>query len=235
MKQMKFIPQEEETTVRFDPPISAVSTIPPWYKEIDQYINKEPRLRIIPGSQSVNATIKLCVPFLDSLTQGYTLVLSDDVMVEKFFDETVFRWRTSTDLVSDHNPAQHVGLKGPYGYLDRVYKFINEYVIQTPPGYSVYFSHPNNRYDLPFLTLSGVVDTDTYTSPTNFPFFIREDFEGIIPKGTPIVQFFPFKRERWSSSVAKYSKERTMKAHRALMTKIERSYKTVFWSKKYFN
>ena len=236
MKSIKFIPQDEETTLRFEAPIPAVSAIPRWYKEISRFINREPRLRILPESSAVNATIKLCVPFLDSLSQGYVVTLADDMVAEKLPNgDTFFRWRTTTDLLTDHDLEQHEGLEVPYGYLNHVYKFENRFIVQTPPGYSTYFSHPNNRYDLPFLTLSGVVDTDTFTSPTNFPFFIRADFEGLIPKGTPVAQFFPFKRERWESSVGEYSKTRTVKAHRELMGKIERSYKNNFWSKKYFS
>jgi hypothetical protein len=37
--------------------------------------------------------------------------------------------------------------------------------------------------------------------PVNFPFFIRKDFEGIIPAGTPIAQAIPFKRTDWEMSV----------------------------------
>jgi hypothetical protein len=32
----------------------------------------------------------------------------------------------------------------------------------------------------------------------NLPFFLKEGFEGIIPKGTPIAQIIPFKRESWN-------------------------------------
>jgi hypothetical protein len=33
----------------------------------------------------------------------------------------------------------------------------------------------------------------------NIPFFIKEGFSGVIPKGTPIAQVIPFKRESWTS------------------------------------
>jgi hypothetical protein len=63
------------------------------------------------------------------------------------------------------------------------------------------FTHPINRPDLPFYTMTGIVDTDTFPVPVNFPFFIREDFDGIIPEGTPIAQVIPFKREDWKADV----------------------------------
>jgi hypothetical protein len=49
--------------------------------------------------------------------------------------------------------------------------------------------------------MTGVVDTDTFPVPVNFPFFVREDFDGIIPEGTPIAQVIPFKRTDWKSEV----------------------------------
>jgi hypothetical protein len=42
---------------------------------------------------------------------------------------------------------------------------------------------------------SGVVDTDRYPSPVNFPFVpIGDDGVHILPKGTPLVQVIPFAR-----------------------------------------
>ena len=59
-------------------------------------------------------------------------------------------------------------------------------------------THPLNRNDLPWIVLSGVVDADVHPlRPGNMPLFIKENFEGIIPKGTPIFQLIPFKRENW--------------------------------------
>jgi hypothetical protein len=58
--------------------------------------------------------------------------------------------------------------------------------------------------DLPFTILPGVVDTDRYTAPVNFPFLINDpNFEGLIPAGTPIAQVIPFKREPWEMSIGK--------------------------------
>src|SRR5215472_2332366 len=41
---------------------------------------------------------------------------------------------------------------------------------ETPPGYSLLCTHPINRTDLPFRTVTGLVDCDTfYDTPLNFP------------------------------------------------------------------
>ena len=64
-------------------------------------------------------------------------------------------------------------------------------------GYSVLITHPFNRDDLPFRTLTGLVDVDLYKSNTiQFPaVWIDESFTGILKKGTPIAQCIPIKRD----------------------------------------
>jgi hypothetical protein len=50
---------------------------------------------------------------------------------------------------------------------------------------------------LPFTTLSGIHDTDGGLHEGKIPFYIKSDFEGIIPAGTPIMQLIPIKRDSW--------------------------------------
>jgi hypothetical protein len=77
---------------------------------------------------------------------------------------------------------------------------------ETPPGYSILITHPHNRHDLPFTTLSGIIDSDDWNAPVFTAFFLKRNFMGTIKKGTPIFQVFPFKRENWEMSLD-YSKE----------------------------
>jgi hypothetical protein len=54
---------------------------------------------------------------------------------------------------------------------------------------------------LPFFTLSGVTDTDTWGGSDVLNFALKKDFEGVIPAGTPIVQIIPFRRETWDFEI----------------------------------
>jgi hypothetical protein len=97
-----------------------------------------------------------------------------------------------------HDAAQVAGT--PLHEEDRfVLKFHNLWTIEAPEGYALLFTHPANRFDLPFVTLTGLVDCDRYhDSWINFPAYWREPgFRGVLPKGTPIAQCFPVKREPW--------------------------------------
>jgi len=59
------------------------------------------------------------------------------------------------------------------------------------------FIHPVNRTELPFHSLTGLVDTDKHPIIINFPFFIKAGFVGTIPAGTPLIQAIPIKRDGW--------------------------------------
>ena len=101
------------------------------------------------------------------------------------------------------------------GFSKTPFKWSSTWYIQTPPGWSCLFTHPSGHGDLPFRTISAIVDTDVYKQEIAFPFWLLDSFEGVIEKGTPIVQVIPFKRQEWHSEVSRlkdkewfYMKER---------------------------
>jgi len=94
-------------------------------------------------------------------------------------------------------------------------KFHNLWTIEAPTGYSLLFTHPANRFDLPFTTLTGLVDCDRYQDAgIHFPARWHDaNFNGVLPKGTPVAQCFPVKRENWVARTAAFSEEETQRAH----------------------
>jgi hypothetical protein len=181
-RKVKFISVSPELAIPH--PTPAYKHIPEWYKTSQSFVN---------GVQ----TLKKCVPILDSMTTGYTLTLSSDVM----FNHGVGQDISVKGVVSHHIDGQTGDLKIPSEYHNTVYKWINSFILKTPKGYSTFFTHPVNRIDLPFYSFSGLVDTDRFPIEVNFPFLIKKDFVGIIPAGTPIAQAIPIKRDDWVSSV----------------------------------
>jgi len=165
-------------------PEPSSKAMPEWYRQM-------------PGVKNTRMTIKKCVPFLDAMMSGYTISLAADVE----FIEDGYVNLTKVQMVSNHHPEQTINVPVPPEYSPQPYKWENFFIMSTPKGYSTLFTSPLNRLDLPFISLSGVVDTDNHPVPVNFPFFIRKDFRGIIPAGTPIIQAIPFKRDDWKASV----------------------------------
>lgn len=182
MKKIKFISTQVSLLLALPRP--SFKEIPEWYKKIDRVANGE-------------QTIKGCMPILDAFTAGYTLVLAADV----HFKNGVFQEISKIPMVAMHTKDQIGEFSLPKEYSNQPYKWINYFLTKTPKGYSSMFMHPINRPDLPFYTMTGVVDTDTFPVPVNFPFFIREDFDGIIAEGTPIAQVIPFKRTDWKAVI----------------------------------
>lgn len=235
-KTIKFFPSKEVFDVIDCAPVQASKLIPDWYKKIPTYINENIKEPLHPEG-GVNLTVKPCIPFLDALTTGYMIVTSADILVSHSQPHRL-NWEVSWTVVSIHGNNQVNPMPIQHEYEKDPFKFECVYGIQTPPGYSLLFTHPLNRYDLPFITFSGIVDTDTYGyAPVNLPFILRKDFEGIIKKGTPIAQVIPIKREDWKSVTYKYD-ETNLKVKYAqdrIKSSMFRSYKDRFWQRKKYS
>lgn len=103
----------------------------------------------------------------------------------------------SSPQVQERPSASGRTIPRPAGYSDNHLVWPAKWGIKLPKGYSAVVTHPFNRYDLPFVTLSGLIDSDEFFPHGNMPFFIKDGFEGVIPKGTPFAQVLPVKREQW--------------------------------------
>ena len=236
MKKIKIIPTTENANF-FSIIKSAKNFIPEWYKKSPQKVdkNKSTFLNIDNPSQ-VNSTYKKCSPFLDAITNGYIFCLSQDIEVIKKEDGSPYIvWRDDfANPVTWHTNDQWAGLVYPEDCHNFVYKWENYFIIKTPKKYSTLFTHPHNRFDLPFKTLSGVVDTDKYNLPVHFPFFLKNNFVGIIKAGTPLVQITFIKREGWFKRKLKYNKNFIKKEKFIFFSHIDRAYKNFIWQKKQY-
>jgi hypothetical protein len=145
-------------------------------------------------------TLKACIPFLDALTAGYFVTLDQDVLVEKNPDggNPIIRFNVD-DSFGVRDGAQTNPMPAPHGYIDEHYIWKTKVGWRLPEGYSAIYCHPMNRFELPYWTVGGFVDGDVGISRGNIPFYLKEGFEGVIPKGSPILQIIPFKREDWLS------------------------------------
>jgi hypothetical protein len=188
-------------------PIPAVQGLPDWFKAL-------PARGYSDLMQIEQNTVKKCPPFIDAMTYGFLMPLMTDVTVE----DGVLSWDNSVRgaALVHYNPAPfdfHTGNQvtgTPFAADDRfIVKFNNYWTIKTPPGYSLLITHPVNRADLPFTTLTGLVDCDRYSDNfVNFPaLWHDDDFSGVLPKGTPIAQCIPVKRERWTATFGEITSE----------------------------
>jgi hypothetical protein len=212
---------------KLEQPEPASKHIPEWYKSMDSYIGK---IKMPNGDGQSNATIKRCMPVFDAIAAGYIIVSPADVYVSVKDGKQHFEW-SALGLINFHpiEQAPEHPLKNSHAYP----KWINYWAIKTPKGYSTMFVQPMHRESV-FTILSGIVDTDQYYAPVNFPFVVNDpNFEGLIPKGTPIAQVIPFKRESWEIQTGDkddYFKQLDIK--NKLSTKFFDRYKSMFWTRK---
>ena len=178
-------------------PVPAVLGLPDWFKQM-------PQKAMSALTQCENLTVKKCPPFIDAMTYGFLIPLVTDLEVR----DGVFTWQREATRgalgpyprapIDFHDNSQVTGT--PFHEDDRfIIKFTNFWTIELPPGYSMLVTHPVNRHDLPFVTLTGLVDADRYVDNfIHFPAQWRDaNFNGVLPKGTPVAQCLPLKRDIW--------------------------------------
>jgi len=224
--KIKFCPVDKEMAKVWPHPKPANHFIPEEYKKLERH--KDGNLH--------TPTIKTCMPFLDAMGSGYIIPFDQDYIIDP------------TEKEFSVTPANRE--KNDIGYHDKVQvpkewhnktgeyagKFINKWLITTPPGYSCLFTQPMNRFgEDRFLLINGVVDTDTYINTINFPFIlIKRDKQFLIKKGDPMAQVIPFKRESWKMSTEFYFEKKHMATRNLLNSKFIDRYKKMFWYKKSF-
>jgi len=174
--------------------VPAIKSVPLWYKKMPKKVKVK-----IDNQEQENITAKVCVPFLDALSTGYYMTLGQEIYVERVDDVPIIRYKNDPNPTGVRTPAQTNPMPYPAGYEKINFVWHTNSAVILPEGYSAVYCHPLNRFELPFFTVGAVVDADVAIPGGNIPFYLKEGFEGVIPKGTPIIQIIPFKREDWIS------------------------------------
>jgi hypothetical protein len=202
--------------------VSAKNFIPEWYKKIPNYD--------MPKGKK---TAKLCVPFLDSFLTGYMITLPYDIYVTTENESPYLQWPNPMPYTPSMRESPADLNLVPFDHYPIEFTWTSNVAWTIPKGYSALLTHPLNRHDLPFTTLSAVIDGGLVVSPTNnIPFYIKRGFEGLIPQGTPIAQIIPFRQENWKSK-NKTGLSKIGLMHNDLALSVFKGwYKKTFWVKK---
>lgn len=206
--------------------VTSKTKIPDWYKDATPNFNND---------FAIEHSLKRCMPFIDSLTTGYMVTLPFDLYVK--YNSGMPMVRAKEEKYSP-KIRPNVGNPSlvPTGFAP--YEFIwNMHVsFEVPKGYSMLLTHPLNRNDLPFLTVSGIIDGGfTVYHDGNFPFYVKQGFEGLIPQGTPIAQIIPFRQESWISKKIKGMHQKgTIEGKKSSLVFFG-WYKKNFWTKKQYD
>jgi hypothetical protein len=187
------------------PPRPARDALPDW-------LRKMPAMAFSDSHCQTVRTLKHCPPFIDAMTHGFVMSLPCDVTVNAC--ELRWDWQIppltveghTRSPVSFHVPTQ---MKGTPFFDERraAVKFNSFWTIELEKGWSLMATHPINRLDLPFRTLTGLVDSDRFHDVGVFfpAIWIDPDFAGTLAAGTPIAQCFPVSREELELELSAFS------------------------------
>lgn len=193
-------------------PVPAQKSLPYWFKNLKAEcpVGNDPRPFPPP-------TIKRCVPALEGMSQGFIINNWADLAVrvrestdeerEKGFGPLAAGFSYNEDFnlgMGGENIGAHswdqvgdeCGLdKYPCG--KQLLKMINPWTIKTPKGWSIQVKNPASHFSTDLHFIEAVIDTDEFNHTINFPFVWTGSTVGefLIPRGTPLVQVIPFKRE----------------------------------------
>jgi hypothetical protein len=188
--------------------------IPEWYK-----------------SEKINS-LKKCMPFLDAFLTGYIVSLPYDIEVIcsnknpeiKLLDGSIYNGST--------RDAESISII-PFNHYSTEFAWDLCTALTIPTGASILFTHPLNRHDLPFTTLSGVIDGEFTLIPHGaIPFYVKQGFEGVIKAGTPVAQIIPFGNDSWKTEIEIGLFESSKKYRRS---KAKDWYKKTSWKRKNYD
>jgi len=199
-----FVPLNDFVGKVLPPPKPARKYYPDFMKEMPSEITS------LDGNKMKTAS--RCAPFTDAFMSGYIQELPFDVEIkyngkERNKDIISYSWADNTfrPMNTRYEEEASPNLFPHFeNYYNAEFHWISPWEPITPKGWSVMYHHPSNRPDLPFYTMTGIIDTDMWTVHGPVPFFIKEGFEGIIPAGTPIYQMTLIKRQGWVSESKDY-------------------------------
>ena len=182
-------------------PVPGRRGLPDWLRRMPAHVQS--------GELGLNVeTVKQCPPFVDAMSGGFLMPLAADVTVED--GRLSWHWDlpASPTLVYPRAPVSfHVPdqLRGSPLFEGDTFavKFTNYWAVSLPPGVGLLCTHPANRLDLPFRTLTGLVRADAYENFIHFPALWSDPgFSGVLPRGTPVAQCYPVPLDRVEMELA---------------------------------
>jgi len=155
-----------------------------------------------PSTVDGDRTIKRCMPVTDALTSGYILPAPVDMKVYRNEqDDLRFDDSDGEFFITRHAPKQY---KETHFKDNPVIKIDFPWLFKTPPGWSMLFTQPFNSDNSRLEALTAIIETDNYYNNVNCPLIVKDWKDGEvleIPKGFPLVQAIPVKREEWKLKV----------------------------------
>ena len=177
-----------EGVEKVTPILPAKEVIPDWWKRVERNLN--------PSDPKNKGTIRNCPSMPEFLSQGFVVTLWTDLYVNIEADK--FQWKTP-DKIFSFSSHPNIQFKDwlPRHIQDNssmVLKPNCPWRVKTPPGWSVWQLPMYYHYNPMFEVLPGIIWSDIHHEINQQIFYISNDDEILIKKGTPLNYLVPFKR-----------------------------------------
>ena len=148
----------------FAKPRPVGQVIPDWFKHLPAFIDRP----LTPGA----GTAKACRPLHEYLHYGYMLPLWADYIFDK--DPNSEQIIAKSKTAYGEHPSEQTGyvLEDTDKFQGLTVKFINPWIIKTPPGYSCLLMAPFYNFEERFTIAPAIVNTDLYEGQIHFPAFV---------------------------------------------------------------
>lgn len=210
--------------------------LPKWWEDSDTFVKDYEGNPVANfNGEGKMFSFKACPAMLDTFQTGYLLVTPCDIE----FYEKHGRPKAKVpvgfeDFIGERGPM--IGFENPPGFNKWHFHWYANWAPELPEGYSSLYVPPINHFELPWITVGGIIDSDKVTTSGLIPFFLKEGFVGIVPAGTPYLQIIPFKREDWESEIVFHTFSEIIEKDRKTADTFRTSeggvYKKLFWSKR---
>lgn len=223
-------------------PTPAIRSMPQWWKDMPKHSGIS--THAMQRNMSESGSMRTCPAVNDAMYAGYTVYFPSDLYIDATKRQLQARCQQfiQNDKIWESFPYYKIheeriahGFVGGQDYHPETIKIQTYWGVRTEKGYSSFFMHPTNRYDLPFYAAPAIVDTDVY--PTWFPYtmYVKKGFQGVIQRGTPFLQIFPFRREeKWEMEFEEFDQKLLNRRDSGLLQKFSQPYKKLYWTRKKF-
>ena len=223
--EFSLIPLVKDHADRYPPPYPASKEVPDWLKAMPVVGEKQP--------ERLLKSVKNCPPFVEAITCGYVIPLATEIKLTVDWQGQFHGEASDVDILRYHSAGQVQG--APFERFP-VVKILSPWLIRTPPGYSTMYLPPLNRFETRLVPLAGLVETDLFYRNVNFPAIltIPPGTSLTLPKGTPLVQVIPIKRDEFQAAVVPADDETFHLMNARTMGDPEDAnfYKDNYWRKK---
>jgi hypothetical protein len=169
---------------------------PAWWRTAPYVQNEEDKVRVDSGN------VRQCPAFPDLFNSGYILPMWADTTLYIDAETRQWRWRcgskSSPFVINAFNPSQftdHVNYSFKGSEIAKVvFQFINPWYMMLPPGYGMFqlplFYHFTGDYSV----LPGTYEAHNAQTDKLEVAVYSSAKEIFIKKGTPLVQYVPYKK-----------------------------------------